>query len=258
MGRPRSLLWCLGRRQSKLTTITDEVKKKFFASGRHHIDRVLSLVDAHCGQIRRASALDFGCGAGRLVLALSERFDQVTGVDVSPGMLTTAADNCANGNIKNVSFCLSDDGLTQVRGSFDLVHCFLVLQHIPKVRGEVIVSKLIERVADAGVIAFHVPLHRSDSKLRQVLHGLRKNFAPINVLVNLIKRRKWDDPFMQMNMYDMNTLLRVMCDSGLSNVFVEIENVGGFVSAFVFGKKLAEKRIHKADTHHLWAVDLQS
>jgi SAM-dependent methyltransferase len=179
-------------------------------------------------------------------------------VDVSPGMLKTAADNCADKGIGNVEFCLSDDELSRVHGTFDLVHCFLVLQHIPRVRGEVLVSRLIDRLADGGVIAFHVPFHRNDSKLKQALYGMRKNFLPINALANLIKRRKWDDPFMQMNMYDMNKLLRVMCDGGLSDVFIEIADVGGFVSAFAFGKKSSEKRTPKADARHLWAADLQS
>ncbi len=240
----------------KLTAITDAAKKKFFDSGRHHIDRVLSLVHLHYGDIGQTSALDFGCGVGRLVVALSGRFGKVTGVDISPGMLKTAADNCADRGIGNVDFCLSDDGLTQVQGTFDFVHCFLVLQHIPKARGEVIVSKLIDRLAAGGVIAFHVPFHRNDSKLKQALHTARKNFMPINGLVNLIKRRKWDDPFMQMNMYDMNKLLRILCEGGLSEVFVETANVGGYVSAFVFGKKSIEKRSQSVDMRHLWAADV--
>jgi methylase of polypeptide subunit release factors len=56
------------------------------------------------------------------VVALAQRFDKVTGVDVSPGMLKTAAENRAERGIGNVDFCLSDDGLTQVQGTFDLVH----------------------------------------------------------------------------------------------------------------------------------------
>jgi 2-polyprenyl-3-methyl-5-hydroxy-6-metoxy-1,4-benzoquinol methylase len=248
----------LADEEFRLTAITDAAKKKFFDSGQHHIDRALALANKHYGAINQASALDFGCGAGRLVVALAKHFGNVTGVDVSPGMLKTAADNCLERGLQNLEFCLSDDHLTQVQGSFDFVHCYLVLQHIPRARGEVIVSKLIDRLAAGGVIALHVPFQRNDSKLKQALHAARKNFQPLNGLVNLLKRRKWDDPFMQMNMYDMNKLLRILCDSGLSEVFVEVADVGGYVSAFVFGKKLSENRSHKADTRHLWAADVPS
>jgi ubiquinone/menaquinone biosynthesis C-methylase UbiE len=242
----------------KLTALTDSAKKKFFDSGQHHIDRVLALVRERFGQIRHDSALDFGCGAGRLLLALSQRFAKVTGVDVSPGMLNIAAETCTENGIGNVEFCLSDDALSQVQGTFDFVHCFLVLQHIPRVRGEAIVSRLMARLADGGVVAFHVPFHQSDSKLKRTLHVARKNFLPINMLVNLIKRRPWDTPFMQMNMYDMNKLLRLMVEARVSNVFVETVSLGGFVSAFVFGKKSSAMPLHKANSRHLWAADVQA
>jgi hypothetical protein len=74
----------------------------------------------------------------------------------------------------------------------------------------------------------------------------------------LIKRRKWDDPFMQMNMYGMNKPLRIMGELGRSQEFVEIADVGGYVSAFAFGKKSSEKPLHKANSRHLWAADLPS
>jgi SAM-dependent methyltransferase len=38
------------------------------------------------------ACLDLGCGAGRLLPALAARFERVTGVDVSPGMLAHARD----------------------------------------------------------------------------------------------------------------------------------------------------------------------
>ena len=38
----------------------------------------------------RRSALDFGCGIGRLSQALAEHFDQVYGVDISPKMIELA------------------------------------------------------------------------------------------------------------------------------------------------------------------------
>ena len=36
--------------------------------------------------------LDFGCGVGRVAIPLARRFEHVVGLDVSPGMLTRAAE----------------------------------------------------------------------------------------------------------------------------------------------------------------------
>jgi hypothetical protein len=43
--------------QFKLTAITDQVRKKFFDSGQPHIDRLLSQVHGHHGDIKQATAL---------------------------------------------------------------------------------------------------------------------------------------------------------------------------------------------------------
>jgi hypothetical protein len=49
-----------------------------------------------------------------------------------------------------------------------------------------------------------------------------------------------------------------MGELGRSQEFVEIADVGGYISAFVFGKKSSEKPLHKANSRHLWAADLPS
>jgi SAM-dependent methyltransferase len=240
----------------KLDAITPAAKNAFFSSGLSHVNRVLSVAEDHYGQSERRQALDFGCGAGRLVVGLASRFNSVTGVDVSPGMLDAAARDCKERAISNVQFFLSDDQLSLVQGKFDFVHSFLTLQHIPQDRGEVIISRLLQLLEPAGVIAVHVPFARHDSAAKQALHAARKSFVPINVLVNLLKRRSWDHPFMQMNMYDMNRLLRLFTDSGISEVFVEIADVGDFVSAFVFGRMPIEIRASRANAKHIWSTEL--
>jgi SAM-dependent methyltransferase len=241
----------------RLGAITPATKQAFFDSGRSHIDRVLAVAKAHYGEMAHTNALDFGCGAGRLVAALSARFERVTGVDVSPGMLSAAAGDCAANNITNVEFCLSDDRLSQVRGKFDFVHSFLVFQHIPSARGEAILSRLMHHLETTGLMAVHMPFARHDPPAKQALHLVRKNFVPANILVNLLKRRSWDHPFMQMNMYNMNRVLRVFSDHGLADVFIEIADVGDFVSAFVFGKKPVKLPASRADAQHIWSTDLR-
>jgi 2-polyprenyl-3-methyl-5-hydroxy-6-metoxy-1,4-benzoquinol methylase len=237
----------------KLNTITPAARAAFFDSGQTHVSRVLSVATNYYGQFGRKNALDFGCGAGRLVVALAGQFDSVTGVDVSPGMLSAAAGDCTARAITNVEFQLSDDQLSLVRGKFDFVHSFLVFQHIPRVRGEVILARLLHHLEPGGIVAVHVPFARHDSRAKQALHALRKGFVPANIVVNLLKRRNWDHPFMQMNMYDMNRLLRVFSDNGLTDVFVEVADVGDFVSAFVFGKMPIRMRESRAGAQHIWS-----
>jgi SAM-dependent methyltransferase len=125
----------------RLENLNDEHEREFFETGQVHVKRVLRIALDRCGAIAsQKSALDFGCGVGRLVIPFASVFEHVTGVDVSPAMLRVAEENCLQRGIRNVDFLVSDDNLTRVVGKFDFIHCYLVLQHIPTRRGERIIA----------------------------------------------------------------------------------------------------------------------
>ena len=65
--------------------IGDEERRDFFDSGRQHVQKYLARIESLVGPVRRGSALDFGCGVGRLALPLATEagFAHVDGVDVS-------------------------------------------------------------------------------------------------------------------------------------------------------------------------------
>lgn len=200
------------------------------------------------------SALDFGCGVGRLVIPLARAFEHVTGVDISSAMLETAAQNCLEQNLNNVDFVRSDDELTQVPGRFDFIHCYLVLQHIPTQRGEQIVAQLLKRLNDEGILAIHFPFMCKTSAIRKSIQFLRKNIYPLSVLINIVRRKRWNEPFIQMNMYDVNRILILLSENGIKDVFLEVVDAGGFVSAFVFAKKPTHP-MGIVRGKHLWAAE---
>jgi SAM-dependent methyltransferase len=63
---------------------------RFFQTGTSEIAFLLYELDAQQLVVRHGSALDFGCGVGRLTQALAPHFDRVVGVDVSPSMVDLA------------------------------------------------------------------------------------------------------------------------------------------------------------------------
>jgi SAM-dependent methyltransferase len=67
------------------------------------------------------SALDIGCGIGRLETALASRLRAITGIDVSPGMIAEAQRRCAG--LANVDLAVCDGtGLTPFTGRrFDVI-----------------------------------------------------------------------------------------------------------------------------------------
>ena len=65
-------------------------KHAFYATGAEDIGFVLSRIQLMVPHFHPRQALDFGCGIGRLTLAMARRADAVTGVDISSEMLDEA------------------------------------------------------------------------------------------------------------------------------------------------------------------------
>ncbi|MDE2261912.1 MAG: class I SAM-dependent methyltransferase [Gammaproteobacteria bacterium] len=79
-----------------------------------------------------ARVLDVGCGIGRWSRLLAARGARVTGVDLSPTMIAEAERRAAaSGLAARCRFLVQDSAALAVDGSFDLIVCVTVLQHIP-------------------------------------------------------------------------------------------------------------------------------
>ncbi|QSX73554.1 methyltransferase domain-containing protein [Lysobacter arenosi] len=198
-------------------SMTGEAKSEFFASGEEHIARtVRNLKDAFGSGFEPGSALDFGCGVGRLVIPLARRADRVTAVDISPSMIAEARRNCDAAGVSNVTFIESDDGLSRASGEFDLVHSHIVLQHIPWRRGRVILQSLADRVSPGGCLAVQILTGHNDSPIVRGLVRLRYAFPPANWLRNILRGRPVFEPAMQLHVYHLDVVLRDLEARGFS------------------------------------------
>lgn len=106
---------------------------EFYASGRREFGAVLQRIHDRLPGLELRRALDFGCGLGRVTSAIDAEVDFCLGVDLSWRMLRAARTAVASIRGGSGSFLLADSGsLACLRdGSFDLVYCRYVLQHLP-------------------------------------------------------------------------------------------------------------------------------
>src|SRR5881275_2158340 len=111
--------------------------------------------------IAQKSALDFGCGVGRLTKAFVKRVDRVAGVDAAESMLRIARENVPNATF---STAIPDE-------RFDLIVSLLVFQHIPIKRGEALLDELLTHLN--GVAAIHFTFRRPGSFARRVARRIR-------------------------------------------------------------------------------------
>ena len=98
---------------------------EFLQGGQGAVRDLLQQTDHWQIGISRDSALDFGCGVGRLTGGLADHFRRVVGVDVAPSMLDTA--RTLHARRDNCEFALNEaNDLRWIPDtSFDFVLCLL-------------------------------------------------------------------------------------------------------------------------------------
>lgn len=213
--------------------------EEFFSIGQELVDIVLARYSTCFGPLKTGRALDFGCGVGRLTLALADRFDEVRGIDISPSMLAEAEKNArAEAKADRVTFGLSDDELSQAAGQYDLVFSFIVLQHIPVDRGMAVIRRLIGRVRPGGAFFLHFSTWPRPTLVNRVAAQLKS--SPVRMgLYNLARGQSFGQPTMLMENYPLGTVLKLLHDAGVGDVVTIPDNHGDVFTIGLLGRKPA-------------------
>lgn len=134
--------------------------QEFMRNGEREIALLMRQIAALRLPFPRAPVLDFGCGVGRLSQALGRRFDNVTGADISPGMVTLASRlNRYPDRVRYI--CTADAGLdTLPSGAFNFIYSNIVLQHIEPALSMRILRDFVRLLGSGGLLVFQLPSHR--------------------------------------------------------------------------------------------------
>ena len=222
--------------------LDDGARAEFWATGEAHVERLAATFRTHFGrELAPGRGLDFGCGVGRVLLPLARRSRHVVGVDVAPGMLAEARGAAAAAGLavpERIEFASTLTGLV---GPFDLVHSFIVLQHIPAADGMRRISELLALLAPGGLAVLHVPYAKpGESAARAALRWARAHVSGVNGVVNLLARRPWQAPNMQMNVYDLNAVLLLLQHAGCHRVVTAFSDHSGVLGVVLFAEKRSE------------------
>ena len=158
---------------------------RFFGTGVEQVAAMLAQTQRYGRPVQRRTALDFGCGLGRLTRALAPHFERTYGLDVASTMIERAQELDTGFGRSGAEFVRHDrEDLSRfASGSVDFLSCLLVLQHLASreaiegylrefvrvlSRGGVAVVQLPVRVPRADENP-HVPLHRRGKRVLRAI-----------------------------------------------------------------------------------------
>lgn len=168
--------WDARARENALFFVDDRLRyddpdtDAFWAGGPVALSKVLELLEAPALEAD-ATALEIGCGVGRVTRPLAERCARVYAIDVSERMLRLAREK--NSHLSNVEWILGDGkSLAGVPDeSVDVCYSFVVFQHIPDPSITLGYVREMGRVLrSGGWSAFHISndpsVHRPEPRKR--------------------------------------------------------------------------------------------
>lgn len=218
----------------------EEDRRAFFDSGAREMSRTLATIRSHLApHFRARSALDYGCGVGRLTIPIARESDRVLGVDVSQRMVDTALRNSQSAGVTNVDFMQSERFLDAADAvfSFDFVHSYIVFQHIPVREGMRITEVMLRRLAPGGVGALHYNVGRHTSVLQRAVNAARSGIPGVNAVVNILRGRPMAEPMVPVFDYDLRALLRLLERHGCQAPIVKHMQHGRFSGAMLIFRK---------------------
>jgi cyclopropane fatty-acyl-phospholipid synthase-like methyltransferase len=221
--------------QFRRSEINEHSKREFFESGESHVHGVLATIRRYLDPgFTPKTALDFGCGVGRLLIPFARVVDEVVGLDVSASMLQEARRNCDEHGLRNVRLLGSNDLLSTLTGSFDLIHSCIVFQHIPAERGRAIFAKLLQHLRPGGIAA--IQLTYSKTRFAST-HGVAPALPPAAMVSphpppSFVETSV--DPEIQMNPYNVNEIFFLMQCRGVQQFHAEFSDHGGELGVFLF------------------------
>jgi len=228
IGRTNPYYGVLTDPRFKSDQLTDEALADFFRSGEHGIAYEANRLKARHSDFEPRSALDFGCGVGRLTRALAARTGDAFGVDISDSMLAEARRNVPEG----AAF-----GRELPDREFDWIVSLIVFQHIPPERGYPLLKALMERLAPGGFVTLQFALYR-DPRHASVPGGRIVIGEDFNTVCNVAALRGLAKGEMVMFDYDLTAIAALLFAAGVTDIELSHTDHGGFHGASIHGRRV--------------------
>ncbi|MEK6375423.1 MAG: methyltransferase domain-containing protein [Acidobacteriota bacterium] len=215
---------------------TAEAEREFFRSGEKDVAEIYDIARQRVMvAFMPRRVLEYGCGIGRLAVPLAQRAERVTAVDASPAMLAAAK------TASNIDY-IDDDQFRVSTATFDLITCFLVLQRLRRDEGLALLSELLARLDDGGVLVAQVPFHRPS----RPLESLRRRVPGVNALANLARGKPLDTPLIPTTTYDVDEIAAMVRAAGCGDPYLVFTKHGDADAVVLYARKLPQRKSEDA------------
>lgn len=161
--------------------------EEFFQTGEDEIQKAMTIALRLGYPKEYETALDFGCGVGRLTRGLARRFASCYGVDIAETMIVKAKE--LNRSVLNCSFIINRQSDLHIftDNFFDMIYTTLVLQHLPNsYLMKSYITEFVRILKPSGLLVFQLPTHialHDRLQLRRRLYGVLRRLGISKLIV---------------------------------------------------------------------------
>jgi SAM-dependent methyltransferase len=215
-----------------MANITPEAISEFYEGGNTDINHILSQIRTVFPEFAPRTALDFGCGVGRLAFSISRHVDKVHGVDVSDDMLDTAQKNALDAGINHITF-----GKDVPTEEFDWVNSHIVFQHIYPQQGYALLAKLMDAVASQrGALSLQITFYKDYTYPGDKMSGASSYSFDGEKTVAFSDQADAVGT-MYMYDYDLNRIFKMLFDRKFLMPIAQHTNHGGCHGVWIFARR---------------------
>ncbi len=196
----------------------------FFETGRLRTDQIAKKLKRLKPELEFDSALDFGCGAGRLTQGLANHFGKVAGVDIAASMIKLANEKNKKENCTYYLNEKNDLSLFESK-SFDFIFSEITLQHMQPKYAKNYITEFLRLLKPTGVAIFQIP-SKPDKDTREWHSSTHKLIRNTRSLFNANKENK-EAPIMEMYWIPITEMVTFLVEQDGQIIEVKKNNAAG-------------------------------
>lgn len=173
----------------------DDYAKKWDTDRRINRAKIISEEISNSIEINKGcSAMEFGCGTGLISFNLVEKFENITLIDSSKGMIDVVKEKIEKYEVDNMKPYAIDLFNEEIIEKFDLIYTSMVLHHIQDIAG--LANKFYTLLNDGGQVII-VDLDKEDGSFHKNEPGFNGH--------NGFKQEKLKEIFIEVGFRDVES-----------------------------------------------------